>query len=168
MAKSKIEFRAGLGARFGDKKAKIYGKYLMGLSQNNKDKLKPEIVVRAAQPKDSPIHECFEWDNSRAGNSWRKWQAQQLMSKLDLVIEYKGEEKIQRAFFNIETETKIGRAYIPLEIVFKDRGMRNQVIEQAMKELTGWQGRYESYQELADIFEAIENTKGKLNGGKNA
>jgi hypothetical protein len=41
--------------------------------------LEPEMIVAAARPKNSPLHELFEWDNKVAGDKYRIGQARTLI-----------------------------------------------------------------------------------------
>jgi hypothetical protein len=41
----------------------------------------PEAVVAAARPKNSPLHQLFDWDNEVAGDKWRNHQARILIKE---------------------------------------------------------------------------------------
>lgn len=57
--------------------------------------LKPAKVVAAARAKHSVLHDCFEWDDKKAGNSYRLSQAQHLIRSF--AIRYR----------DVERETKV-------------------------------------------------------------
>lgn len=48
--------------------------------------LTPEVVVQAAKNAKSPMHECFEWDDSAAGKAWREEQARSLIRSVRVEI----------------------------------------------------------------------------------
>lgn len=47
-------------------------------------KLTPPIVVQAATPEDHPLHKYFEWDNEKAGYSYRLFQARQIIRSVTI------------------------------------------------------------------------------------
>ena len=52
------------------------------LSLDRDGELTPDEVLAAAEPEDSPIHDEFEWDDSRAGHSHRLAQARSLITRV--------------------------------------------------------------------------------------
>lgn len=48
--------------------------------------LTPDLVVRAARADTSPLHACFEWDDSAAAQSWREEQARVLIRSVRVEI----------------------------------------------------------------------------------
>ena len=85
--------------------AQVIGEELSRLEEQNGGRIDPPSVVKAAKPKKSPLHPCFEWDNNAAAKAYRENQARELMRKIVVVYKEPGKE-IQhiRAFVNIKTE----------------------------------------------------------------
>jgi hypothetical protein len=52
----------------------------------------PVAVVKAAQVKNHPLHEHFDWNNNTAGHNWRLQQARQLINSVKVVIEIEDRE----------------------------------------------------------------------------
>lgn len=52
-----------------------------------KGRLTPRAVVEAARDPNSPMHACFEWDDSVAGDKWRIEQARRLIRTVRIVYE---------------------------------------------------------------------------------
>ena len=48
--------------------------------------LTPDLVVRAARAESSPLHQCFEWDDSAAAQAWREEQARTLIRSIRVEI----------------------------------------------------------------------------------
>lgn len=46
----------------------------------------PDIVLDAAKDPGSPLHDHFEWDDAKAGHSWRLEQARQLIRAVRVEI----------------------------------------------------------------------------------
>lgn len=49
-------------------------------------KLTAHDVVRAARNPESPLHSCFEWDDSKAAEQWRLEQARSLIRSVEVRI----------------------------------------------------------------------------------
>lgn len=47
--------------------------------------LTPQAIVDAAQPETSPIHPAFEWDDGKAANHYRVWQARYLVKSVEVI-----------------------------------------------------------------------------------
>jgi hypothetical protein len=56
--------------------------------ESRSGKLSPLDVVEAARAKDSPIHGCFDWDDTEAANKWRLEQARELIRRVKIEIQY--------------------------------------------------------------------------------
>jgi hypothetical protein len=50
-------------------------------------KLTPEMVIDAAADKNSPLHECFTWDNSEAAAKWRIEEARELIRSVRIEVQ---------------------------------------------------------------------------------
>ena len=164
MKKSKKNYKGAKGARFGPKKAQKYGEFLERLTLLQGGKITAKDVVKAARSEDSPIHDYFDWDDTTAATKWRIVQANHLISHLEIVIRYKEEDKTTRAFFSLEYANDTGkkRSYFPVETVAGDSLLKEQLIQDALDELKGWQRRYQEYKELELVFVAIEEVQAKL------
>ena len=162
--KDKKIYKAKSGAQFDKRKVQVYGKFLNHLAKSGEGKITPREVVSKARSEDSPIYDCFEWDDGRAAEFYRVKQAQNLMNHIQIIVEYAGEEKAIPMFINlvIDKEGKSERKYIQTEIVARDEGLRKQAIEQALRELIAWQIRYKDIEELGAIFSVIEETQQRL------
>ena len=65
---------------------KQYADAVIALADRNNGKLTPELVVRAAQAKSSPLHDYFDWDDKIAGARWRLEQARELIRSVKIDI----------------------------------------------------------------------------------
>lgn len=50
-------------------------------------KVSPSELVEAARPKNSPAHDGFEWDNKKAGDEYRLYQARNWCRKIVIRVE---------------------------------------------------------------------------------
>ncbi len=66
---------------------KLTASALRALEDEN-GRLSPDIVVKAAENPDSPLHDYFEWDDAKAAHAHRLQQARQLIR----VVQYEFKE----------------------------------------------------------------------------
>lgn len=130
----------------------VIGEHLEDLRE--KRGLTPAVVVEDARQLNSPTHEFFEWDDEVAAHAHRLYQARELIAGLVVEIEEAPDTEPLRAFVSIKMDE--GREYTSLQAAMSDRELREQVVEEALRELELWKRKYNGFHELAQIFEAIE------------
>jgi hypothetical protein len=81
----KYQFRRGQS--IAGTSAEVVGAELEDIRLRNGGKLKPHDVVDAARYEDSPLHPAFEWDDSKAAEAHRLWQARTLIRSVEIIIE---------------------------------------------------------------------------------
>lgn len=64
----------------------VVGEYCYQLEQKKGGKLTPKELVEAARDVDSPLHNEFEWNDTKAAQKYRERQAQYIISSIELVI----------------------------------------------------------------------------------
>jgi len=141
----KYKSKRGIGAPIGKVAAEI--NRLMKRCGNS---VTPEQIVKAAKPKNSPIHNCFTWDETLAAHKCRLLEARYLLRTVTVV--YKENEKTYttRAFV-----TTNDRQYRTIESVLSDDELRAQLLEQAKDDLRAFKNKYYQLKELSIVFEAI-------------
>ena len=157
------EFKARPGAWFSNTKAKIYGRRLKQLSKLNNNQINSKIVLADAKNKISPLHDAFEWNNSKAGRKWRLHQAALLVNHIIQVYVY-DTKKVERPIcFSLCDEISKPRFWVQTEMAMQDPLLKQKILQQALWELDAWKFRYQEYEELEKILTAIKNTKRKIN-----
>ena len=109
-------------------------------------KVTPKALVDYARAKDSPIHYLFEWDDEKAAEEYRLWQARELI--VTVKIEDRGQE--MQVYHNIKVADDQG--YYHLEDIKKDKSLLSEVIKNAIKQLEYWQAKYETYSSLMAVI----------------
>jgi hypothetical protein len=142
----------------GGYSAQVVGEELE-LIQQKAGSLTPEIVLRAATPKRSKLHDCFEWDNAVAAHEHRLSQARYLLRSIEVVYEEQTGQKETRsveirAFHNVEDEDGES-VYVTVNQARQNAEYWNQVKERALSEIKSWQAKYQSIKEFEVIFNAI-------------
>ena len=117
--------------------------------------LRPEDVVKAARPKNSPLHNKFCWDDSEATHQYRLWQARELIVSV-VVVEPQSKRTIQ-AYVSMPSDRKqpAGGYRSTIDVLSNDE-MREQALAQAKRELTIFRDKYRQLQELAEVLTAID------------
>ena len=162
------KFVAKKASMFDEKKVQLFGEYLWAKQEQIGRPLEPVDVVRDAESNASPLHECFEWDDGMAAESWRLQQARQLLNHIEVVIERQGEDDSQvRAFHCVTVEyedrpKEKHSGYVNVEEVIGNPDYYDQVVKKALTELNTWRKRYQMYQELKPVFLAIEKVEKKI------
>ena len=115
-----------------------------------------ELVLQSATPEDSPLHEIFEWDDSKAAHSYRLQQATVLICNLSCEVETENELKpiVARAYIDVSGNTK--GSFVNVKAAFQNQDSRELVLQRALNELKAFQEKYKNLLELADLFSVID------------
>lgn len=152
-------YRPAAGSSLSKEKAQIVGETLEKMGS-----FTPLDVVQAARNEESPLHEHFTWDDLKAAEKYRLWEARHLVNTITVVVTVAGKETETRGFHSITMEgddETIEQRYTAIKIVSASPDMREQVIERAKRELAGWSARYEQYQDVfgANLFAEIKKAQ---------
>ena len=118
--------------------------------------LTPQLVVRAAKPKKSPLHECFEWNDVKAAELYREDRARYVLRHIAVVYadEAAGEQRTVRAFISIKDDGE--RIYQSTLVAMQSVDLRQQILDRALRELEQFRGRYHEFEELVGVFAAMD------------
>jgi len=116
--------------------------------------LKAEDVVAAAWSESSPLHSHFEWDDTRAAQEYRVWQARQLIRYVVIMVpRYK---KPIIAYVSLKGDRhNDGGGYRSIVDVLSDVEQRKMLLAEALQDLQVWQDKYQELTELVPIFDSI-------------
>lgn len=137
-------------------------KSIVELAQKHGE-LTPQLVLWEASRESSPLHALFTWDDTEAANAYREQQARGLIRKVKVkLINYQEEtETPLRAFVNVKTQDAddVTRSrYIHVEKVLRDDDLRQQMLENAKRELAAFKNKYAILAELSRVFTAIDES----------
>lgn len=123
--------------------------------------LRPADVVAAAEPDDSPLHDHFEWDDSKAGAAYRLWQARTLIRvSVTYTPVSPGKQVAHRVFVSLTPDRDIdGGGYRVVTDVLSDADLRAQMLADAKREMLAWRRKYQTLHELAEVFAAIDRAE---------
>lgn len=112
----------------------------------------PENVVNVARDENNILHEMFEWDDSIAGEKYRKQQASKIIANISVkVIAEDKPNKLVRAFVT----TKKNSGFKPIEKVVKDVDQYALLLDKAYRELNYIKIKYENLKEIQELLENI-------------
>ena len=127
----------------------------------NKGLLRPADIVEAATATEHPLHDRFEWDNSKAGHEHRLWQARELIQVAVTVIDADPKKEIQRTYVSLVSDRNTpGGGYRTVDSVLKNRKLRDEWFAQALVELREFEKKYRRLRRLRGIFEALRKLAG--------
>ncbi len=154
-------YRAKSGANFGNDKAQVYGRRIEELTRATGGVTSRDVLEDARNAR-SPLHDYFEWDDSRASEKYRLHQAAHLVNHIEIEIVYgkRKEPETVRAFI-IDSPENERQHYVCVERL-GEKDLRERFLGSALKEAEDWMERYEKFVELSRIFSAIRTTKNKL------
>lgn len=128
--------------------------------------LTPKIVVKESQPKSAVLHHHFTWDNTKAAQAYREWQARQVIAVV--TFQHPQMDTPMRTFQNVTLERpgedgtpESYHVYLRVKDIMKNPAARAQLLERAHREASEWALRYKSLVELAEIISVIEKVTGK-------
>jgi hypothetical protein len=123
----------------------------------NGGRLTPTAVVDAARPDDHPLHSRFEWNDSIAGEAYRRTQAAELIRSLKIRYAPSGDEPERRVPAYLSVVRPEGRAYEPTSEVVRDPVTAELVRRDMLRDWHALKARYEGFVEFwAIVREDVE------------
>lgn len=136
---------------------------LKNLAEQSGGLLKPQTVVEAAVPEDSPLHKMFEWDDSAAAERYRLVQARALITISVEYLPVGRKVKPQKVFVSLSSDrTHEGGGYRTLVSVLSDKDKRQELIQDALKDMSHFEERYKSLKEVQAVIETMHETKKQI------
>lgn len=128
-----------------------------------------EDVVKAARRESHPLHPRFEWDDRKAANEHRLYQARHLIASVYVERTTASGEEIQvQAFAHVREDR--GGGYRPVEIIAQVESMRDAFLRDMEDDIRAMRARTQRFQaaiENADeIVAAIDGLEGAVKGAK--
>lgn len=116
--------------------------------------LTPKRLVDVSRPEDAPLHNEFEWDDEVAAELYRENQAAHVIRCIVVKTEEKAEPAV-RAFFPVHKENP--STYTSIQTIVKRPDLMDTLLEQAVKEMTAFQKKYESIEMLRPLCNEMSN-----------
>jgi hypothetical protein len=126
---------------------------------DTRGKLTPEIVLDEARPLNSPLHDRFEWDDTRAAEAHRINQARNLITSCKWVYKEatdKAGPEYVRAFHAIRGDDR-EYVYEPAHEVASDPMLAKLVLQDMERQ---WKALYRRFQTFDEFRRMIQNDLG--------
>lgn len=116
--------------------------------------LTAETLLEANSSENAPLHNEFEWDDSKAAHSYRLQQARHIINCLVIVPEGQTTNTTSvRAFFNIEENSP---KYESVNAILQNEDKHQKLLNRAFSELRAFQKKYSTLEELTPLYSLIE------------
>lgn len=120
--------------------------------------LKPEDVVEFARNPRTALHSRFTWDDSAAAHQYRLIEARKLIEVYVEVID--NMEAPTRIYVSLSSDrSQPGGGYRQTRKVMSNAALRSELLQQALRELETWKLKYQTLEELAEVFVVAEKAK---------
>lgn len=121
------------------------------------DKTPQNVVDYAVNHPESELYKCFTWDDGKAANEWRKYEARQVMRLLVF------EDNETKEPTKIRVLQKVTESYKPVKLIVRNEDEYKALLERALMELNAFKERYKNIVELETVLDAIEDVTRHLN-----
>lgn len=129
------------------------------IASRNNGLCHPQDLVDDARPPTSPIHPLFEWDDEVAAELFRRDQARQVIRLIRPMIADDGTRAPFPAYVHVNIAGQDG--YMRTDQARSQDEVWAEVLDDALKQLTGLEKRYKHLSELADVWQAVSEVKRK-------
>lgn len=136
------------------------------IQKQNRGMLDPIKVVNFAKNKNTALHKCFTWDNTKAAQEYRIWEARQLIRVHVIMLPQKPQTPV-RAWVSLKSDRRKG-GYRSIQDVMSDSALRASMLEQAAAEMELFKSKYAALEELAEVFASMRRALGKIGKRKAA
>lgn len=137
----------------------IVGKTIDRIAQQRGGICHPQDLVDAARPPRNPLHPLFEWDDEVAAEMFRRDQARQVIRIIRPVIAESGERGAHPAFVHVNLNGQDG--YMRSEEARSNDEIWGEVLDDALKQLKGFEQRYRHLSELEPVWVAVKEVERK-------
>lgn len=111
--------------------------------------LTPALIVDLARDPNHPLHEQFQWDDTLAGEAFRRGQARSLISRVRVrYVDPANEVHTIRARAYHSVPTPNGPVYRSTDDVVTDPFVRRMLIQRMHRDWEAMLARYQAFEEL--------------------
>jgi len=122
----------------------------------NDGRLTPDHVVFCAADKSSPLHDCFEWDDSVAGHQYRISQARDLIRRV-VVIHKVEKTEVKAVAYVRDPSVGNDQGYVAVAKVRTEAETAKKVLAQEFARARAHLKRAESLAQVLGVKEQVTN-----------
>lgn len=124
-------------------------------------RLRAEAIVERAKARSSILHQCFTWDDGKAGALWRLEEARGLIRNYSVVIEQQP-PITTRAYVSLRSVRAKGGGYTPIQRILSERELFEEMRRDALEELADVERRYGHIADLQPVFRAVGKIRNRV------
>lgn len=149
------------GARYGEDDVQAVGETIEALKAKY-DGVTPSLVVDAARCETSPLHKHFVWDDTRAGELYRKAQARELITSYEIVVNGEARPASASVVINIpepeegEEQQPGQQVYINYQDMLSDEDLRLQHLRSMLIHIHGYRDKLTDHPEAQGLVREID------------
>lgn len=123
--------------------------------EDDRGRLSPEIVVKAAENPESPLHQYFEWDDAKAARIHRLEQARRLIRVV--LYEFKEDKHVLTTVAYVKDPQSKGQeqGYVSLEQIRSEPENAQAMIDTELERVLYTLGRVESLARAMKMQDAV-------------
>lgn len=135
--------------------SKGYLRALQAIEEKHGGILRPRDVVDEARDENNVLHNYFEWDDAKAADEHRLWQARQLITYEFQTVESKEPEQV---YFSLPSQReKPDGGYFRIDIIEDDPLKLEELKKEAARELRRVNEKYRKIAELGAVRKVSES-----------
>ena len=115
-----------------------------------------QIVDYASENREGELAKCFEWNDDKAADQWRLFQAGSIVRNLKITIIKSDTEKEPTPIRYFSMKEASHGTYEKTEVIVRDIDKYEVLLATAKKELQEFKAKYSRLSELEAVFEAID------------
>ena len=129
------------------------------IRKNHGGVLRAADVVQFARNPKTELHDRFTWDDNKAAEEYRLWQAREII-RVAVTIIPRANNALHRAYVSMMADRQAdGGGYRSIHVVLSNPTQRALLLQEALAELNALRVKYRALLELAPVFEAIDKVR---------
>lgn len=116
-----------------------------------------EVLEYARENEDSELHKCFEWDDTIAGELYRRHQASHILSHISFVVSEDNKPKEKQKVYVSIVNKEEKRVFKNIERVVKNDEEYEQLLQSTQQALETLRLKYEKLIKKEDFKDLIFN-----------
>jgi len=149
------------------KKRQIYNE-CEAIRKKHRGILRPADVVAFAKDPETTLHSQFTWDDGKAAEQYRLWQAR---SVIEMVVELRpvADGPKELLYLSLPSDRRNpGGGYRHVQDIVADKALYAELLTAAMQDLTRLREKYKRIKELKAVFAAIDKAAARAKVGRGA
>lgn len=114
----------------------------------------PQQILEKARDESTELHKCFTWDDSKAAEKYRTFEARQVVCCLK-IVEQKPDKEPEATPIRVFYKTGNDSGYKPTQLILKQPDEYKALVERCRKELLTIKQKFHNINEFDEIWELI-------------